>query len=56
MRIEAAWNNRARRLGLRLAAGGRMLPPARRNLVVRIAGEAASKEVVFDGSPLQVAL
>ena len=56
MRIEVAWNNRARRLGLRLAGGSRMLPPARRNLVVRVAGEAVSKEVVFDGRPLQVTL
>ena len=56
MRINVAWNDRRRRLGMRLARGSRMLPPARRDVVVRVAGESASREVVFDGRPLEVKL
>jgi alpha-glucosidase (family GH31 glycosyl hydrolase) len=56
MKLVAAWNNARRRLRLSLARGSRMLPPAKRNLVIRVAGETASREVVFDGKPLEVAL
>jgi hypothetical protein len=56
MRMSLVWNDRQRRLTLRLASGSKMLPPAKRNLVVRVAGEAVSREVVFDGRPLQVQL
>jgi alpha-glucosidase (family GH31 glycosyl hydrolase) len=54
MRVNIAWNERARRLSLRLAAGARMLPPERRNLVLRVADETNTHEIVFDGKPLEV--
>ncbi|MGO9257886.1 MAG: TIM-barrel domain-containing protein [Bryobacteraceae bacterium] len=56
MRVSLAWNDRQRRLTLRLANGSKMLPPAKRDLMVHVAGEAVSREVVFDGRPLQVQL
>jgi alpha-glucosidase/alpha-D-xyloside xylohydrolase len=54
MRIEMAWQNSGRRLTLRLARGSRMLPPARRTMEVRVAGERAMRTVVFDGRPVEV--
>jgi alpha-glucosidase/alpha-D-xyloside xylohydrolase len=54
MGIQMAWNDVRRTLGLRLAAGSKMLPPARRHLVVK-AG-AASKNAVFEGRPMEVRL
>ena len=56
MRVDIAWNDRRRRLRLRLAKGSKMLAPATRNLVVRVAGEPTKQEVVFDGSPVEVEL
>ena len=55
MRIEMGWRDAERRLTLRLARGSRMLPPARRTIEVRVAGERATRTVVFDGRPLEVA-
>jgi alpha-glucosidase/alpha-D-xyloside xylohydrolase len=54
MGIQAGWNDRRQTLTLRLAPGSKMLPPTRRNIVVK-AG-ATSKEVVFEGHPLEVRL
>lgn len=54
MGIQMAWNDRRQALSLRLAAGSKMLPPARRNMVVK-AG-AVSRPVVFDGRPVEVRL
>lgn len=56
MKVNVAWSNAQRRLRLRLASGARMLPPLRRNIVVRVAGETTSQEVVFDGRPVEVKL
>jgi alpha-glucosidase len=56
MRVTLAWNDPGRRLTVRLASGSKMLPPAKRNLLVRVAGGEASREVVFDGRPLEVKL
>jgi alpha-glucosidase (family GH31 glycosyl hydrolase) len=56
MRVNIAWNDRQRRLSLRLAAGSKMLPPARRNLVVKVAGEPPTREAVFEGRPLELKL
>lgn len=55
MRVAMDWRNAGRRLSLRLA-GGRMLAPARRELVVRVAGEAATRSVTFEGRPTQIQL
>jgi alpha-glucosidase (family GH31 glycosyl hydrolase) len=54
MRIDLAWSDTTRRLTLRLGRGSRMRPPARRDIVVRVAGEAATTTVAFDGRPLDV--
>jgi hypothetical protein len=39
---------------VRLAPGSKMLPPARRNIVVK--ADAAPKQVVFEGHPVEVHL
>jgi alpha-glucosidase/alpha-D-xyloside xylohydrolase len=56
MKVNIAWNNRQRRLSLRLAAGSKMLAPSRRNVVVRLAGESVTREAVFEGHPMEVRL
>jgi alpha-glucosidase/alpha-D-xyloside xylohydrolase len=56
MRTTIAWNDRERRLRLSLAKGSKMLPPAKRNVVVQVAGESAKRDVVFEGRPLDVKL
>jgi alpha-glucosidase/alpha-D-xyloside xylohydrolase len=55
MGIQMAWTDRRRVLTLRLAPGSRMLPPARRNLSVSLAGQA-SRPVQFEGRPVEVSL
>src|SRR5215469_15069673 len=54
MRMNIAWNDRQRRLSMRLASGSKMLAPSKRNIVVRVAGESTRHEVVFEGRPLEV--
>jgi alpha-glucosidase/alpha-D-xyloside xylohydrolase len=54
MRVNIAWNDRQRRLSLRLANGSKMLPPAKKNIVARLAGGPESREVVFRGRPVEV--
>ena len=54
MRINARWEDAARRLTLSLAPGGRLLPPARRPISVRLAGSKTTRSVVFEGKPLVV--
>jgi alpha-glucosidase/alpha-D-xyloside xylohydrolase len=56
MGLEMRWNDSARRLDVRLAAGSRMRPPGERRLAVRIAGTNAARDVRFTGAPLQVTL
>jgi alpha-glucosidase (family GH31 glycosyl hydrolase) len=56
MRIEMSWDERARRLTLRLAPGSRMLTPAPRHFSVRVAGSAIAAPIVFTGQPLEIAL
>jgi hypothetical protein len=56
MRVEMKWNDAARRLTLRLARGSRMLPPARRTIDLRVAGETATRTVAFTGRPVGVSL
>jgi alpha-glucosidase (family GH31 glycosyl hydrolase) len=54
MKANIAWNDRQRRLSIRLAAGSKMLAPEKRNIVVRVAGETATREIVFEGRPVDV--
>ncbi|HXB72567.1 MAG TPA: TIM-barrel domain-containing protein [Candidatus Acidoferrales bacterium] len=60
MRVNISWNDRQRRLSLRLAGGSKMLEPAKRNIVVHVAGEPVTREmtreVSFTGRPLDVKL
>jgi alpha-glucosidase (family GH31 glycosyl hydrolase) len=52
MGIEMNWSDRQRLLRLTLAKDSRMLPPLRRDLVVKLGG--ATQHVVFDGHRLDV--
>ena len=52
MGIQMAWNDAHKSLTLRLAAGSKMLAPARRDIRVNMHG--ASKSAVFDGHLLEV--
>jgi alpha-glucosidase/alpha-D-xyloside xylohydrolase len=54
MRTEMIWNDGRRSLTLRLAKGSRMLPPMRRDIEIRIAGEKAARAAVFGGRPIEV--
>jgi len=53
MGIKMAWNDSRRVLSLHLAEGSRMLPPARRQIEVKLA--QATRQIVFQGRPVQVA-
>ena len=52
MGVEMNWNDRQRLLRLTLAKGSRILPPQRRDLVVKLGD--ATRTVIFDGHPLEV--
>jgi alpha-glucosidase (family GH31 glycosyl hydrolase) len=56
MGVAMAWDDRTRRLTLRLEPGSRMLPPMSRTIEARLAGMTAAKTVVFSGRPLTVTL
>ena len=55
MRIVTEWTDARRTLRLSLAEGSRRLPPLPRRLEARLAMQP-SRAVVFDGSPLEIAL
>jgi alpha-glucosidase/alpha-D-xyloside xylohydrolase len=55
-RIDMTWTDMPRRLSLRLREGSRLVPPGPRTFRVRVAGEDAVRDVLFDGSPLEVEL
>jgi hypothetical protein len=56
MRVEMGWDDRSRRLHLRLATGSRMLQPEGILLSIGLAGSDQWKAVVFRGDPLAMAL
>jgi alpha-glucosidase (family GH31 glycosyl hydrolase) len=56
MRVNIAWNDRQRRLSMRLANGSKMLGTAKRNIVVHVAGESLTRQAVFEGRPIEVKL
>jgi alpha-glucosidase (family GH31 glycosyl hydrolase) len=56
MRVEINWNDAQRRLRLSLAPGSRMLGDSPRRIVVTVAGESASHELLFDGKALNFKL
>jgi len=41
-------------LRIALAPGSRMLPPARRQMSVRLIGDPRSRPVFFEGRPIEV--
>ena len=56
MRANLTWREQARRLSLALASGSRMLQPAPRPLVARVAGSNATKPIEFNGRAISVVL
>ncbi len=56
MRVNIAWNDKQRRLRMRLDSGSKMLAPMTRNIVVRAAGETTTREVRFEGRSVDVKL
>ena len=56
MGTEIRWRDASQRLSLRLAAGSRMLPPLRRPISVRVAGQRDKRSVVFAGRPIDISL
>jgi alpha-glucosidase (family GH31 glycosyl hydrolase) len=56
MRVELQWNDRSRRLTLKLADRSRMLSPGTIPLEIRVAGAAQTKKISFDGKPASVTL
>jgi len=56
MKVQIIWNDRSRRLTLRLGEGSKMLPPLRRNIEVRVAGEKITHTIVFEGRPAEMQL
>jgi hypothetical protein len=53
MGVAMHWDDRGRRLLLRLADGSRMRPPLERRMEVRLAPAEASRTVVFSGEPVE---
>jgi alpha-glucosidase (family GH31 glycosyl hydrolase) len=54
--IEMEWTDAARSLRITLAEGSRMHPFTTEKMVVRVAGEMVTKDVVFNGLPLRVSI
>jgi alpha-glucosidase (family GH31 glycosyl hydrolase) len=54
MGVQMNWHDARRVLTLRLANGSKLLPPLRRNIIVRMG--SATRPVVFSGHPLDVHL
>jgi hypothetical protein len=56
MKIEAIWDDRARRLRLRLVEGTRLLPPSPRRFHLRLAPQKEVRTITFTGEPVEVSL
>lgn len=56
MKVQMNWTDATRQLNLRLGQGSRMLPPNRRAIESRIAGQSAMRQSIFEGRPLQLRL
>jgi alpha-glucosidase (family GH31 glycosyl hydrolase) len=55
MKVEMNWADANRRLNLRLASG-RMLPPTRRSIEARLAGQTTTRSATFEGRPVEIRL
>ena len=53
-RIDMTWTDSRRQLSIRLAKGSKMLEPAGRRIVVKVAGQNTTRETVFEGRPVVV--
>jgi hypothetical protein len=56
MGIDLAWDDRGRRLTLRLAEGSRMRPPLERRIVVERVAEKTTSPLTFAGTPVELIL
>jgi alpha-glucosidase/alpha-D-xyloside xylohydrolase len=56
MGIDLGWDDRGRRLSLRLAEGSRMRPPLERRIEVEVVAEKATSATTFDGAPRELKL
>ncbi len=56
MGIDMRWQDAQNRLSLQLAPGSRMLPPLRREIDVRLAGEKTSRRLLFSGARISETL
>jgi alpha-glucosidase/alpha-D-xyloside xylohydrolase len=56
MGIDLAWDDRGRRLTLRLTEGSRMRPPQERPIQVERVGEGSARSARFTGRPLELSL
>ena len=56
MKLRCEWNDRERRLSLRLEPGSRMMPPAKRTIRARLGANGPVKEVLFTGQPSRLRL
>jgi alpha-glucosidase (family GH31 glycosyl hydrolase) len=54
MGLQMSWNDSRRVLTLRLAEGSKILPPSRRNIVVKL--NETARQVEFEGRPLEIKL
>jgi alpha-glucosidase/alpha-D-xyloside xylohydrolase len=55
MKVNIAWNDRQKRLTMRLAQGAKMLSP-KRSFVIEVVGESTKRDVTFEGKPLEAKL
>jgi alpha-glucosidase/alpha-D-xyloside xylohydrolase len=53
-RIEISWHDSSRVFSVRLAPGSRPHAPVQEKIVVRVAGEKATRETTFRGAPIQI--
>jgi alpha-glucosidase/alpha-D-xyloside xylohydrolase len=56
MGLDVRWNDRQRRVELRLTSGSKMRPPLTRRLRVRVVGSSEAHELTFSGAPSSVAV
>jgi alpha-glucosidase (family GH31 glycosyl hydrolase) len=56
MRIEMQWEDTARKLGIRLASGARMLSANPKTFSIKVIDSNQARMVTFKGDPLSVAL
>jgi alpha-glucosidase/alpha-D-xyloside xylohydrolase len=56
MKTAMTWNDATRVLSIELAPVARLLPPGKRVIEVRMAGQASTRSVTFEGKPVAVRL